>query len=125
MQLPGRWTGQQLRSAHVSRKVGKSAQELRESVARSRHPPHATVEKSEEERRKKMNPFQSKKAIWWAVGVGILIAGIFAAAVILPLASKPYGADAPDISVPNMRNAPEQPGTHRLDLEVTEEKEEK
>lgn len=72
-----------------------------------------------------MNPFQSKKAIWWAVGVGILIVGIFAAAVILPSASKPFGADAPDIHVPSMRNAPEQPGTHKLDLEVTDEKEKK
>lgn len=68
-----------------------------------------------------MNPFQSKKAIWWAVGVGVLIAGIFAAAVILPSASKPYGADAPDIHVPSMRNAPEQSGTHKLDLEVPKE----
>lgn len=65
-----------------------------------------------------MNPFQSKKAIWWAVGIGVLIVGIFAAAVILPAASKPYGADAPDINVPSMKNAPEGPGTHKLDLEV-------
>lgn len=70
-----------------------------------------------------MKPFQSKKAIWWAVGVGLVIAGIFAYAVILPSASEPYGADAPDIHVPSMRNAPAQPGTHKLDLEVQSDEE--
>jgi hypothetical protein len=68
-----------------------------------------------------MNPFQSKKAIWWAIGIGVLIVGIFAAAVILPSAGKPYGADAPDIHVPSMKNTPTQPGTHKLDLEVPKE----
>lgn len=66
-----------------------------------------------------MKPFKSKKAIWWAVGIGVLIVGTFAAAVFLPSTSKPYGADAPDIHVPSMKNVPS--GTHKLDLEVPKE----
>lgn len=71
-----------------------------------------------------MKKFQSKKAIWWSVGVLVVIFGVFAAAVLLPSASKPYGSDAPDIHVPSMKNAPEKPGTHKLDLEVEDESEE-
>lgn len=72
-----------------------------------------------------MNPFQSKKAIWWAVGVLLVLLGVFLASVILPHSGKPYGSDAPDVSVPRMKNAPEQPGTHRLDLEVSDEESKK
>lgn len=71
-----------------------------------------------------MKKFQSTKAIWWSVGVLLVIVGVFAAAVFLPSAGKPYGSDAPDIHIPNMKNAPEQPGTHQLDVDVTEDSEE-
>lgn len=83
------------------------------------------VERPEKKEEQAMKPFQSKKAIWWAVAVGLIVAGIFAYAVLLPSAGEPYGTDAPDINVPSMRNAPEQSGTHKLDLEVPEEEQAK
>lgn len=68
-----------------------------------------------------MNRFKSKKAIWWSVGVFLVLGGFFVAAVILPSAGPPYGSDSPNLDLPSMRNTPENPGTHKLDVEVQEE----
>ncbi len=68
-----------------------------------------------------MNAFSSKKAILWSVGVFLILAGAFAAAVVLPSASEPYGSGAPDVHLPAMKNAPENPGTHKLQLDVQNE----
>lgn len=68
-----------------------------------------------------MNPLKSKKAIWWSVGLFAVLIAVFFAAVIMPHSGEPYGSDAPDVRVPNMQNAPDRPGTHHLDLEVTDE----
>lgn len=56
-----------------------------------------------------MNKFQSKKAIWWSVGLFLLVAGVFFSAVFLPNMGKPYGSDAPDVDLPSMRNVPDRP----------------
>ncbi len=68
-----------------------------------------------------MKAFQSKKAIWWSVGIMALLVGVFVWAVVLPGAQEPYGSDAPDVQVPSMRNVPDQPGTPNLQLETSEE----
>lgn len=68
-----------------------------------------------------MSPFKSKKAILWSVGVFLMLAGVFLAAVVLPNSGKPYGSDGPDVDLPSMRNAPEHSGTHKLDLELEKE----
>jgi hypothetical protein len=60
-----------------------------------------------------MNPFQSKKSIWWGIGVSTLLLGVLVYAVFMPNIVQPYGSDAPDVRVPNMRNVPEQPGALR------------
>jgi hypothetical protein len=67
-----------------------------------------------------MDSLKSKKAVWWGVGVLVLLAGVFAAAAFLPHTGKPYGSDAPDIQVPSMKNIPN-PDAHKLDLEVPAE----
>lgn len=64
-----------------------------------------------------MNKFQSKKAIWWSIGVFVLLAAMFAAAVFLPNMGKPYGSDAPDVNLPSMRNVPNRP----MELDVGDE----
>jgi hypothetical protein len=65
-----------------------------------------------------MNPFQSKKAIWWSVGVFLVVAGVFLAAIVLPTTAEPYGSDAPDVHVPAMKNVPgEQAPRLKLDAE--------
>jgi hypothetical protein len=72
-----------------------------------------------------MNPLKSKKAIWWSVGLSVLLVGVFAYAVLVPNMVKPFGSDAPDIRVPNMRNVPEQPGALDLDVQGADEKAER
>lgn len=64
-----------------------------------------------------MNKFQSKKAIWWSIGVLTLFVVVFASAVFLPNMGKPYGSDAPDIDLPSMRNVPDTP----MNLDVGDE----
>ena len=64
------------------------------------------------------SPFQSKRAIWRSVGLFLVIGVMFFIGVMMPTAGEPYGSDAPDVHLPSMRNSPEQPGTHKLDLEV-------
>jgi hypothetical protein len=71
-----------------------------------------------------MSPFQSKKAIWWSVGVFLVLIGVFVAAIVLPNAGQPYGSDGPDVDLPSMRNPPENPGTHKMDFDVDEGAEE-
>ena len=64
-----------------------------------------------------MKKFQSKKAVWWGVGIFVMIGGLFVAALILPQASEPYGSDGVPVDEPAMQNAPESEHAPRLQLE--------
>lgn len=52
------------------------------------------------------HPFRSKKSALWLLGVGLLIAGVLAFMVIAPNRAAPFGAEDPDVNVPNMQNVP-------------------
>ncbi len=67
-----------------------------------------------------MRAFQSKKAIWWGVGMLALVFGVFMAAVFLPAASAPYGSDAPNIDLPSMSNVPPDHAPQAVDVDLDE-----
>jgi len=70
-----------------------------------------------------MNKLKGTRRIWWLVGMGVLIAGVGTALLVLPAISPTAGAGGPDVQVPKMENVPPE-GAPKLQLE-TDEKEEK
>lgn len=67
-----------------------------------------------------MKAFASKKAVWWSVGILVVVVGFFVAVLVLPGTSAPYGADSPNVNVPGMKNIPSRDAPN-LELETEEE----
>lgn len=61
--------------------------------------------------------FQNKRSIFWLIGMGVLIAGFLAFALIVPNRTEAPGTEAPDVRVPNMQNVPP-PNAPNLGLET-------
>jgi len=49
--------------------------------------------------------FHNKKSIFWLIGMGVLITGFLAFALIVPNRTTP-GSETPELRVPNMQNVP-------------------
>ncbi|HEY6722521.1 MAG TPA: hypothetical protein VI197_00780 [Polyangiaceae bacterium] len=52
--------------------------------------------------------FHNKKSIFWLIGMGVLITGFLAFALIVPNRAPAPGTEAPELRVPNMQNVPPQ-----------------
>lgn len=52
------------------------------------------------------NPFRSKRAVFWLIGIAVLVLGFLAAAIVLPSTAPLPGAGGPDVHVPKMQNVP-------------------
>ena len=50
--------------------------------------------------------FHNNKSIFWLVGMGLLITGFLAFALIVPNRAPVPGTEAPELRVPNMQNVP-------------------
>lgn len=61
--------------------------------------------------------FHNKKSIFWLIGMGVLIAGFLAFALIVPNRTTTPGTEAPELRVPNMQNVPP-PHAPNLGLET-------
>ena len=61
--------------------------------------------------------FHNKKSIFWLIGMGVLIAGFLAFALIAPNRAPAPGSEAPELRVPNMQNVPP-PHAPNLGLET-------
>lgn len=61
--------------------------------------------------------FHNKKSIFWLIGMGVLIAGFLAFALIVPNRTPTPGSEAPELRVPNMQNVPP-PNAPKMGLET-------
>ena len=55
--------------------------------------------------------FHNKKSVFWLIGVGVLITGFLAFALIVPNLS-PTQAPEPELRVPNMQHVPPSNAPH-------------
>ena len=61
--------------------------------------------------------FHNNRSIFWLLGVGLLVIGFLAFAVIVPNATSP-GSEGPDVNVPNMQHVPPSHAPHmQLDVQ--------
>jgi hypothetical protein len=61
--------------------------------------------------------FHNKQSIFWLIGMGVLIAGFLAFALIVPNRTATPAAETQDLRVPNMQNVPP-PQAPNLGLET-------
>ena len=64
-----------------------------------------------------MKAFTDSRRWFWLGGVVVLLAGLFAAFVLLPANSATPGAGGPEIQVPKMENVPP-PNAPKLGIET-------
>ena len=50
--------------------------------------------------------FHNNKSIFWLIGMGMLIGGFLAFALIVPARTPTPGTETPELRVPNMQNVP-------------------
>ena len=50
--------------------------------------------------------FHNGKSIFWLIGMGVLITGFLAFALIVPNRTATPGTEGPELRVPNMQNVP-------------------
>lgn len=68
-----------------------------------------------------INKLKGTRRIWWLIGIGILVAGVATALVVLPSVSSTPGTEGPNIHVPSMQNVPPA-GAHRMQLDIDEKR---
>lgn len=56
--------------------------------------------------------FHNTKSIFWLIGMGVLIAGFLAFALIVPNRTPAPGSETPELRVPNMQNVPPSNAPH-------------
>lgn len=61
--------------------------------------------------------FHNTKSIFWLIGMGVLITGFLAFALIVPNRTTTPGTETPELRVPNMQNVPP-PHAPNLGLET-------
>jgi hypothetical protein len=65
-----------------------------------------------------VNVFKGKRRVLWLGGVAVLVLGLLAVLVIVPVVSPTAGAGGPEVDVPKMQNAPaDETPKMRLDLD--------
>ena len=61
--------------------------------------------------------FHNKNSIFWLLGVGLLVVGFIAVALIAPNATS-FSDEGPDVNVPSMQHVPPQQAPHmQLDVQ--------
>lgn len=68
-----------------------------------------------------MKAFKDQRSILWLAGLGVLILGVLAAFVVLPMRAGPEDAAGPAVDVPKMHNVP--PAETKVKLETGKEAE--
>lgn len=68
-----------------------------------------------------MNKFKGSRRLLWLFGISVVILGVVAALVVLPVVTSTPGAGGPDIRVPKMQNVPPE-GAPRMRLDVDDKR---
>ena len=66
-----------------------------------------------------MKQFTDKRRVLWLTGIGVLVLGLLAAFVVLPMRAETKGAEGPDVQVPKMQNVPPE-NAPKMNLDVNE-----
>jgi hypothetical protein len=66
-----------------------------------------------------MKQFTDKRRVLWLAGIGVLVLGLLAAFVVLPMRAGGKGAEGPAVDVPKMQNVPPETAP-KLNLDVNE-----